>query len=170
MVGEKTSNNAYVNETKSEDNEYSSKREVKIHKHTRFVLAEVEKERIDNLQKAVEEAEDNVSSGWIKPDVLLGFSTAFFGGFIGSISQIVEMVNTNEITSMIFLYFVLLLISVFLFFFYLNAQRKKHVTVTALISTMKRETDSIVKSLTIPDNDFSKGSTSNDLGNLMDDK
>ena len=163
MAETKTKNRRAGNSTKTPGNEYDNRREVTVYKHRQFEIVEVEKEKIDNIKDAVNNAKNNINSGAISSDVVLGLSTTFFGGFIGCIPDIVRMIVANTITMIIFFYFALILAAVILFFIYLNMQRKKRVDTTALIERIAQETDSISNSWVIPGNNIPENIPSNNL-------
>ena len=163
MVETKIKNKRVGSTAKPPINEYDNKREVKVYKHRQFEIAEVEKEKIDNIKNAVDNAKDNINKGTVSNDVVLGLSTTLFGGFIGCIPDIVRMITSNKLTMIIFFYFVLLLGAIVLFFIYLNMQRKKRVDTTALIERIAHETDSISNSWVIPGNDIPENIPLNNL-------
>lgn len=163
MAGTKTRNKRASNTPKTLGNEYDYKREVKVYKHRQFEIVEVEKEKIDNIKNAVDNAKSNINKGAISSDVVLGLSTTFFGGFIGCIPDIVKMIASNKLTMIIFFYFVLFIAAIILFFVYLNMQRKKRVDTNALIERISQETDSISNSWIMPSNDIPENIPQNNL-------
>lgn len=170
MAETATKNKRSSNFTKPPENKYHNKRDVKIYKHCEFEIVEIEKEKIDNIKSAIENAESTIGKNWFFGDVALGLSTTFLGSFIGCIPNIIEMVSLNQITAIVFFYFFLLLIAIVLFFIYLNVKRKKHIAIVSLVETIKKETDSISKSWTVPDNEFPNVSSSNELTRTLDNK
>lgn len=163
MAETKTRNKRVISTAKSPGNEYDIKREVKVYKLRQFEIVEVEKERIDIIRNAVQNAKTNINKGAISSDVVLGLSTTFFGGFIGCVPDIVEMITSKEITMLIFFHFGLLLIAIVLFFVYLSMYRKKSVDTAALIERIAEETDSISNNLVIPGNDIPENIPPNNL-------
>lgn len=164
MAETKTKNKRASNTAKTPGNEYDNKREVKVYKLRQFEIVEVEKEKIDNIKNAVQNAKNNINKGAISSDVVLGLSTTFFGGFIGCIPDIVRMITSNALTLLIFFYFALILVAIILFFVYLSMQRKKSVDTNALIERIAEETDSISNKWVIPGNDMPENIPPNHLG------
>lgn len=163
MAETKTKNKRAGNPTKTPGNEYDNKREVKVYKHRQFEIVEVEKEKIDNIKNAVDNAKNNINKGTISNDVVLGLSTTLFGGFIGCVPDIIKMITSNTLTMIIFFYFTLILAAIILFFVYLSMQRKKRVDTTTLIERIAQETDSISNSWVIPGNDIPENIPLNNL-------
>ena len=100
-------------------NEICYKQDVKLYAHRPWELVQVDKERIEDIRIAVNEAKANVGKGEISCNVLLGLSTTFFGAFIGVIPNIFNMITEQEIEVYILFYFALLLVGLILFFIYL---------------------------------------------------
>ena len=167
MVEATTENNRAISVPKPPENEYDTQRDVKVYKHRQFEIAEVDKERIDNIKITVDNAKANINKGAISSDVVLALSTTFFGGFIGCIPDIVKMINSNQITTIIFFYFALILAAIILFLIYLSMQRKKRLDATALIERIAQETDSIFKSWTTSDNALPEGISSNQFSGVQ---
>lgn len=162
MADAPVKNGRSSNAGKSAQNEYLNNREVKIYKHRQFEIVEVEKEKIDNIKNAVDDAKTGIAKGSISSDVFLGFSTAFFGGFLGCIPSIVSFDKEKDSILLLIFYLALFLVAVILFVIYLGIQQNHRTTANLLIDKIKKETDSISNSWVVPSNEVPESTPTND--------
>ena len=166
MTKEEAANKRVCSITEPPKNDYSGHREVTIYKHRRFELIEVEKEKIDNIQKALDNKNKASNNGAGFSDVFLGLSTTFLGCFLGFIPNILDMLRENKLTWHILVYVFSLFLAVILFVVYLNRRRKKCADSAALIEVISQNIGSISESLVIPDNNIPNSHISNNLDGL----
>lgn len=163
MAEANVENRRFGNIQKPPENRYDDKRNVTVYKHRQFEIVEVEKEKIDNIKHAVDNAKNNINKGATFRDVILGLSTTLFGCFIGCVPNVIEMAMSKKLSSIVFFYFGLLLAAVILFSIYLGSQRKNRTATSSLIETIIQETDSISNSWVLPDNELPGYAPSNNL-------